>query len=174
MISGTTTERCLIVGFLFLVCCLWFAAPASSQAPATTTRPRAETVRVPAPSTTPELEPVAETKLLMEGLAQPNFRGVQKLLKQEPADDAAWVFLRGQALLLAETGNLLMLRPPNNAGESLWQERAGELRVTATRLAKAAGSRDYVRSRVALAELSNACNRCHQSFRVTTRVSPTE
>lgn len=122
--------------------------------------------------TTPRLEAVAETRLLMEGLNQTNFRGLQKLLKQEPADDESWRFLRGQALLISETGNLLMLRPPHNAGETIWQERSMELRDTASRLAKAAGSRDYVRSRVGMAELANVCNRCHQTFRVQARMSP--
>ena len=68
----------------------------------------------------PKLVPVAETRLLMEGLAHSNFRGLERILKQKPADDKAWTFARGQALLIAETGNLLMLRPPKNAGEAIW------------------------------------------------------
>src|SRR5262249_47946383 len=63
----------------------------------------------------PKLEAVAETRLLMEGMAQPNLRGLDRLLsKEKPGGDEAWKFARGQALLLAETGNLLMLRPPRN------------------------------------------------------------
>src|SRR5262245_60590679 len=61
----------------------------------------------------PKLEPIAETKLIMDGIAHANYRGLEKLLAQQPADAQAWTFARGQALLLAETGNLLMLRPPN-------------------------------------------------------------
>lgn len=118
------------------------------------------------------LEPVAETRLLMEGLNQPNFRGLEKIFKQEPADDDSWAFARGQALLIAETSNLLLIRPPRNAGESLWLERAADLRNASARLARVAANRDYLRSRAGVNEVANACNRCHQSFRVSTRLTP--
>src|SRR5213080_3460763 len=60
---------------------------------------------------TPKFEALAETRLLMEGMAHSNYRSLQRLLKEKPADNETWVFVRGQALLLAETGNLLLLRP---------------------------------------------------------------
>src|SRR5437016_6311219 len=66
---------------------------------------------------TPKLEPVAETKLIMEGLLHANFRGLERLLNQKAPDAQAWKFARGQALLVAEGGNLLMLRPPKNQGQ---------------------------------------------------------
>ena len=75
------------------------------------------------------LEAVAETRLLMEGLALANHRGLVKLLKQRPTEVEAWGFARGQALLIAETANLLMLRPPKNAqGEKVWMQRHGPAR----------------------------------------------
>ncbi|MCS6852164.1 MAG: hypothetical protein NZ700_13460 [Gemmataceae bacterium] len=123
----------------------------------------------PAPS---RLEAVAETRLLMEGLNQANFRGLERLLRQRPADPEAWVFIRGQALLIAETGNLLMLRPPRNQGQAVWMERSAELRSVATRLAREAANQDYVRSRAILLELAQSCNRCHQTFRIPVRLTP--
>ena len=119
------------------------------------------------PATAPAIqpEPIAETKLLMEGINQPNFQGIQRLLAKEPATIEEWTFLRGQALLVAETGNLLLLRPPKNEGGDSWQTQAAAQRSAATRLARAAGNRDYVRSRVALADLANACNKCHRASR---------
>ena len=53
----------------------------------------------------PKLEPIAETRLLMEGLAHANFRGLERNLLKNPIDDQAWVFARGQALLIAETSS---------------------------------------------------------------------
>ena len=47
----------------------------------------------------PKLEPIAETRLLMEGLAHPNFRGIERLLQKQPDGTEAWTFVRGQALL---------------------------------------------------------------------------
>lgn len=144
--------------WLVLAAALLTAAPAAPQVPP----------RKPAP----RLEPVAETRLLMEGLNQSNFRGLEKLLKQKPADVEAWTFARGQALLLAETGNLLMLRPPRNPGETVWLERAADLRETATALARLAAARDYEGSRAALGSVAGACNRCHDSFRIPVRITP--
>ena len=69
---------------------------------------------------TPKLEPVAETKLLMEGLLHANFRGLERILNQKTPDAQGWTFARGQALLIAEGANLLMLRPPKNQGEQAW------------------------------------------------------
>ena len=120
----------------------------------------------------PRLEPVAETKLLMEGLNVPNFRALEGLLKKKPTEEEAWTFARGQAMLIAETGNLLLLRPPRNQGQDIWMERATELRTTASRLARHASDQDYERSRAGLTEVANACNRCHQAFRVSTRIKP--
>jgi cytochrome c556 len=121
----------------------------------------------------PKLEPVAETKLLMEGLAQPNLRGLGKALKDRPAEAEAWRFARGQALLVAETGNLLMMRPPKVKDTTdTWMARSTELREAAAALARSAAAQDYPQARSGLAAVANACNRCHQSFRVPARVNP--
>jgi hypothetical protein len=121
---------------------------------------------------TPKLEPVAETKLLMEGLAHTNFKGIEQILSKKPADDQSWTFARGQALLLAETANLLMIRPPKKEGQPAWFERSMDLRKVATTLAQATGNKDFTASRTALVNTANSCNRCHQSFRVPIEIEP--
>lgn len=121
----------------------------------------------------PKLEPVAETKLLMEGLADPNTKALGKLLAAKPKEADAWGFARGQGLLLAELGNLLLMRPPKTKdGQEPWLTHAADLRASATGLARAAAAKDYLQARAALAGVANACNRCHQSFRVGVRVDP--
>jgi hypothetical protein len=139
--------------------------------PANLARPQRVNPR-PVTQTGPKLVPVAETRLLMEGLANPNFQGLGKLLKEKPNEDEAWAHARGQALLIAETGNLLMLRPPRNPGEKAWLDRAGDLRTTASQLAQALAAHDFEKSRKGLVTLANRCNACHQTFRVKTRVVP--
>ena len=128
------------------------------------------------PPTTPKFVPkfavIGETKLIMEGLAHANYRSVSKLLKTKPADNDTWVFARGQAVLIAETGNLLLLRPPRNEGRDTWMKLAMSMRSQATLLAKAAGARDYVASRVELGKLTTACNNCHATFRIPVKVAP--
>jgi hypothetical protein len=120
----------------------------------------------------PKLEAVAETRLVMDGIAHANFQGLEKHLRQQPADVETWTFVRGPALIVAETSNLLMLRPPKNPSERAWMERAMELRDAATLLARAAADRDLERSRTGLQAVANTCNRCHQTFGVPTRLTP--
>lgn len=136
---------------------------------------RRGTERLPAPETkfTPKFEALAETKLLMEGLALSNYRSLEKHLQDRgPQDADTWMFARGQALLIAETGNLLLLRPPRNQGRDTWMRRAMDMRQSAGDLARRLGNRDLARSRVALRDLANRCNQCHQTFRVPTRIGP--
>jgi hypothetical protein len=121
----------------------------------------------------PKLEPVAETKLLMNGLAEPNCRGLSKLLAEKPREAETWELARGRALLIAETGNLLMLRPPKGKdGQETWLTLAADLREAATLLARSTADKDFLKSRSALASVANSCNHCHQSFRVNTRIEP--
>jgi hypothetical protein len=138
-------------------------------APVARSQPGAAKAKQPSP----RLEAVAETKLLMEGLAESNLRGLGKHLRDKPADAEAWAFARGQALLIGETGNLLMMRPPRTAaGQEAWLGHAADLRAAAGTLARAAASKDYQKARTALAGLANVCNRCHQAFQVPARVDP--
>jgi hypothetical protein len=138
-----------------------FAGPANPQVlPRNRTQPAARQ------------EAIAETKLLMEGLLQANVRGLEKNLRQPPTDQETWTFVRGQALLIAETGNLLMLRPPKSGGQDFWNDTAAELREKATAIARFAATRDADRCRRSLVELANTCNRCHKTFQVRVQVTP--
>lgn len=120
----------------------------------------------------PRLEPIAETRLLMEGLAHANFRGLERNLNKKPIDDQSWVFARGQALLIAETANLLMLRPPKNSGENAWMERSMDMRNQALQLAQQLAKKDVDKSKAGMQSLANSCNRCHQNFRVPIEIVP--
>lgn len=122
----------------------------------------------------PRLQPVAETRLLMDGLNRANFRGLDRHLAQKPTEVETWTFIRGQSLLIAETGNLLMLRPPRNQGQDIWLARSADLREAATTLARSAAAQDYTASRKNLVALTNACNACHQTFRVPVTMTPFE
>jgi hypothetical protein len=123
---------------------------------------------------TPKFEVVGETRLLMEGLLNSNYRSLNKLLKTKPADLDTWVFARGQAIIIAETGNLLLLRPPRNTGRDTWMKIAMDMRSDAAALARAISARDHPTSRAAMTRLTAACNRCHTAFRVPVKVGPEE
>ncbi len=124
----------------------------------------------PAAKVTPKFEALAETSLLMDGLNQSNYRGLERLLQQKPADADSWTYARGQALLIAETCNLLLLRPPRSGGRDEWYVDSMDLRDAAADLARSAGQRDYDASVAGLKNVAGACNRCHDTFRVATHV----
>jgi cytochrome c556 len=63
-----------------------------------------------------------------------------------------------------------MLRPPNNTGQDAWMKAAGDLRENAAQLGKTVANRDLAESRLALTRVAGACNNCHQSFRIETKV----
>jgi hypothetical protein len=149
---------------------LMAGGPPAAQPPKQPKQPKDQ----PPVKVRPKLEPVAETRLLMEGLAHPNFRGIEKLLSKQPEGTEAWTFVRGQALLIAETANLLMLRPPRGQGQPVWFSRAADLRDAAREVALSAGKRDFQGSRASFVSLANTCNRCHQSFKVAVEIVPFE
>lgn len=120
----------------------------------------------------PKLEPIADTKLIMEGLAHSNFRGLERNLTAKPTEDNVWVFARGQALLIAETANLLMLRPPKKEGQATWFARAMDLRAKAAQLAKTVASKDFDGGRKGLIALAASCTACHKAFRVSVVIEP--
>jgi hypothetical protein len=149
---------------------LLFVAPAAPQIGGAiggrdTAPPRAQMRTVPRP------EPVADIRLLMLGINLPNYQGIAQRLEQQRQDAESWNILFGQALLIAENGNLLMLRsPPGNGREDTWLDRAAELRSTAVRVARAASDHDGARTRDEFKQLTNVCNRCHQTFRVDVKI----
>jgi hypothetical protein len=120
----------------------------------------------------PKLEPIAETKLIMEGIAHTNYRGLERILSQKPPEEQGWKFARGQALLLAEAANLLMLRPPSNEGTNVWFDQSMKLRAQAKQLAVTIAARDLEKSKAQLVQLAGSCNRCHQTFRVPVEITP--
>ncbi|HEV3262542.1 MAG TPA: cytochrome c [Gemmataceae bacterium] len=122
----------------------------------------------------PQLEPVAKTVQLMRGINVPNFIALDRMLRHKAEVPEVWEMIGGHARLIAENGNLLLLRPPRKKGRDAWLELAARLRTKAKQLAEDAEARDYATSRADFKELANTCNRCHQKFDVSIRVHPFE
>ncbi len=108
----------------------------------------------------------------MEGLAHANFRGLERNLLKNPIDDQSWVFARGQALLIAETANLLMLRPPKMQGQAAWFAHTMNMRTQAKLLAETLAKKDVEQAKAGMAILAGSCNRCHQTFRIKVEIVP--
>ncbi|MCZ2344318.1 MAG: hypothetical protein LC104_21370 [Bacteroidales bacterium] len=154
-----------------LMVCLIVSVLLSAFGPAQTTLRERFRERLAPPAQ--QGEPVAETRLLMEGILKANFDGLGRVLQDKPTDTEGWNFARGQSLLIAEGANLLLMRPPTEArAREEWFARSADLRVAAISVAKAAAAKDYSECRASVADLANSCNRCHTAFRVPTRLVP--
>jgi hypothetical protein len=111
----------------------------------------------------PTPTPVATTAEIMRGVVVPTSNAVFEAAGQAPQTDAAWAALRMQALILAESGNLLMVGKRARDGRE-WMQRSAALRDAAEAIVKAVDARNAVR----LAEMSDqtydTCEQCHVSY----------
>lgn len=147
---------------------LLLGSTAPGQDPASPKRPE-PTARM---QSRPQLEPMAEVKLLMQGINLPNWHGLEEQLANAPQDAEAWRLIRGYSLLIAENGNLLMMRPPRRLSEDRWLSAAERLRASARRLALAAERQDYSQCLTRLRDLAASCNQCHREARVSVEIAP--
>lgn len=114
---------------------------------------------------------IARTSLLMDAINLPGFRWLDHTLRTRPTDDRTWRQIRDHAQLIAENGNLLLLRPPKGKRAGTWLDRATALRLQAVDLSDAADKHHYADTRKALVALAGACTRCHKEFHVAVEVT---
>lgn len=111
-----------------------------------------------------EMVPV-ETDLheYMEYMNQPHYLQLKQELASEPANGKAWVKVKSAALVLAEGGNLLMLRKPEeNAAE--WVRYSKDVRDDGSKLYRAGLAKDYKQARMHYEAMLKDCNACHDQF----------
>ena len=99
----------------------------------------------------------------MEYAFEPFFHELKKSLAAPPKDKRAWVPVKANSLILAENGNLLMLRGPDE-GKAAWNQLSVELRDQGKLLYQAAKKRDFETARRHYEVFVSKCNACHQKF----------
>jgi len=110
------------------------------------------------------LEPVeADMHEFMEYAFEPFFHELKESMAEAPADKKSWVPVKAHSLILAEAGNLLMLRGPDE-NKAEWNQLAKELRDQGKLLYAAAKKRDYDSSRKQYEAFVTKCNACHEKF----------
>ena len=114
---------------------------------------------------------IARVKLLMDAINGPGFVQFDQVLRGQPTAAQTWQGISDRAVLMAECGNLLLLRPPRGKQAGTWLDRATELRKDAVELGNAADQHDYAAARKAVVALADSCMHCHQTFHVPVRVS---
>ena len=99
----------------------------------------------------------------MEGVFQAPYRRLKVAMAEAPKEPAGWKALRSDALILAEGGNLLLFRLPENDAD-LWAKFSADSRDAGAEIVKAAKAKDYPEARNAYEQMLNHCNDCHRKF----------
>jgi len=121
----------------------------------------------------PPFRPVADTKLLMQSVVDPNADVIWESVKTiitaqgteeiKPRTDGEWTAVRNSAVTLAESGNLLMMSPrAKDAGA--WMTLSQELIDASQSAVRAAESKNADRLFTVGGDIYEACSHCHQKY----------
>jgi hypothetical protein len=125
----------------------------------------------PDPVRADEKSPAAATNVpvetnvkdFMEGVFQGPYRRLKPAMAAEPADRQGWKTIRSESLILAEGGNLLLVRKPEKDLDK-WVEFSVAVRENGGQLYKAAKQKDFPATRKAYESMITQCNACHKHF----------
>ncbi len=117
--------------------------------------------------------PVADTKLLMQSVVDPNADVVWEAVKIistkegdqdiRPKTDAEWVAVRNAAVTVAESGNLLMLVPRAKNGDD-WMRLAQQMVNTGEAAIRAAEAKNADRLFTVGGDIYESCSNCHRQY----------
>jgi cytochrome c556 len=105
-----------------------------------------------------------ETKTWMKTVNGPQCTALAKVLKEGPADDAAWTSVTGYAQMLNEAGHVLMA--DSRCPDKVWADATQQLREGSEAILQAASAKNTEMARKALNEsVLAACKACHTVHR---------
>jgi hypothetical protein len=117
--------------------------------------------------------PVADTKLLMRSVVDPNADIVWEAVKIistrdgdqdiRPRTDEEWIAVRNAAVTVAESGNLLMMVPRAKDGGE-WMQRAQEMIKAGEEAMRAADSKNAEKLFTVGGDLYDSCSNCHRKY----------
>ncbi|MBX7104304.1 MAG: cytochrome c [Gemmataceae bacterium] len=99
----------------------------------------------------------------MEGMFQSPYKRLKAAMAAEPKDNAGWKAIRSDALILAEGGNLLLMRLPDSNVDQ-WTKYSVDSRDAGAALVKAGKAKDFAKAKEAYHAMLNHCNACHKQF----------
>ncbi len=107
---------------------------------------------------------LAETKILMRCIMQPNCKGLADVLKDAgPADDKAWGQVVQYTSLLNEMSYLLM--DDGRCPDGTWAGAAKTLRECSAKVLEAAKGQKVADAQGAFTKLTGACAACHKAHK---------
>jgi cytochrome c553 len=112
----------------------------------------------------PTYQPVGTVLQLMKGIVIPSSDVIFKIPSETPKDDKEWAVVQNNALMLAESGNLLMMagRSKDN-GE--WMKDSKALVDAGTAAFKAANAKDVSKLGDVSDDILTACETCHNKYK---------
>jgi cytochrome c553 len=112
----------------------------------------------------PTFQPVGTTLQLMKAMVIPSSDVIFKISNDAPKNDKDWAVIQNNALLLAESGNLLMM-PGRAKDDGEWMKDARALVDAGSAAFKAANAKDIN----ALGDISDdiltTCETCHKKYK---------
>jgi hypothetical protein len=112
----------------------------------------------------PEYEPVGNMKQLMIDIIYPTSDAMFYIERAAPKTEADWNIIRNQALMLAESGNLILMpgraREPGN-----WVKETKMMIAAAKACYKAALAKDMAGVLAQGDALTESCIACHKEYR---------
>mgnify|MGYP002623403585 FL=1 len=110
------------------------------------------------------IEPVEpDMHEFMEHVFQPTFKRLRTAMAAEPADNAVWKAIKADSLILAEGGNLLLMRTPTDDAAD-WAKHSVHVRDFGSHLYRAAKTKDFPAARKGYESMVTNCNACHHQF----------
>lgn len=99
----------------------------------------------------------------MEYVFQPGYKRLKVAMAMESPDNAVWKTIKAESLVLAEGGNLLLLRTPDEDADA-WREYSAAVRGLGADVYHAAKKKDVAATRKSYEAMLVQCNQCHQKF----------
>jgi hypothetical protein len=119
---------------------------------------------VQAPVATSPVRHVGTTSELMVTVIRPASDALFYIETRTPADGDGWTALEGQALMVAEAANLLML-PGRARDQQQWVADAALMREAGAAAFKAAKARKVEAVAAVSDQLYESCTTCHRHYR---------
>lgn len=121
-------------------------------------------VQEPAAARTPPTRNVGTMSELMVTVIRPASDALFYVETRTPTDSDGWTALEGQALMVAESANLLML-PGRARDDTQWMADAALMREAGAAAFKAAKTRKVEAVASVSDQLYESCTTCHQHYR---------
>lgn len=107
------------------------------------------------------MRPVASVTELMKAMVIPASNALFDVPRQVPEDDAGWETVRNHAIVLAESGNLLLVEGRAEDSE-VWKSTSVALVEAGEAALEAAKARDVDAILEVGNQIIDACERCHE------------